>query len=67
MNLIHIFHVPELGYYVNIYIHTYTTVSPLSCTDGRYFYHISGTASPNQESDFKSKSKGGGVPGCPEG
>ena len=54
----------------------YTTALPLSCTDGRYFYHISGTAlfsgtnyrnfgsivifyyisgtpSPNQESDFK--------------
>ena len=25
-------------------IYIYTTVLPLSCTDGRYFYHISGTA-----------------------
>ena len=30
----------------NVYIvyTVYTTVFPLSCTDGRYFYHISGTA-----------------------
>ena len=32
--------------YVNIYIYIYlyTTILPWSCTDGRYFYHISGTA-----------------------
>ena len=29
---------------VYIYTHTHTTVLPLSCTDGRYFYYISGTA-----------------------
>ena len=26
------------------YIYIYTTILPWSCTDGRYFYHISGTA-----------------------
>ena len=32
-------------WYVNIYIYIYihTTILPWSCTDGRYFYHISGT------------------------
>ena len=32
---------------INNYLLTctiYSTVLPLSCTDGRYFYHISGTA-----------------------
>ena len=27
-----------------MYIYIYTTILPWSCTDGRYFYHISGTA-----------------------
>ena len=26
------------------YIYIYTIILPWSCTDGRYFYHISGTA-----------------------
>ena len=30
--------------YMYISIYLYTTVLPLSCSDGRYFYHISGTA-----------------------
>ena len=30
--------------YIIIYIYIYTTILPLCCTDGRYFYHISGTA-----------------------
>ena len=31
------------GIYFNyIYIYIYTTILPWSCTDGRYFYHISG-------------------------
>ena len=27
-----------------LYIYIYTTILPWSCTDGRYFYQISGTA-----------------------
>ena len=30
--------------YIYIYIYIYTTILPPSCTDGRQFYHISGTA-----------------------
>ena len=31
--------------YIYIYtVYIYTTILPLSCTDGRYFHHISGTA-----------------------
>ena len=28
----------------DIYIYIYTTILPLWCTDGKYFYYISGTA-----------------------
>ena len=32
----------DIYIYISIYI--YITILPWSCTDGRYFYHISGTA-----------------------
>ena len=37
---------------LSIYIYIYTTILPLSCTDGRYFYHISGTALFRVNSDI---------------
>ena len=40
------FFAPKLlyPYYIYMHIYIYTTILPWSCTDGRYFYDISGTA-----------------------